>query len=73
MKKLISAVAFVVLTAGGVSAQPYKPNEAGVTMGHWHLNSRDITVSKKIFMAMGGVEGDPGPLQRAIFPGNMVI
>jgi catechol 2,3-dioxygenase-like lactoylglutathione lyase family enzyme len=73
MKKLISAVAFVVLAAGGVSAQPYKPNEAGVTMGHWHLNSRDIAVNKKIFMAMGGVEGDPGPLQRVIFPGNMVI
>jgi hypothetical protein len=49
MKKLISAVAFVVLAAGGVSAQPYKPNEAGVTMGHWHLNSRDIAVNKKIF------------------------
>jgi catechol 2,3-dioxygenase-like lactoylglutathione lyase family enzyme len=73
MKNLISAVAFVVLAAGGVSAQPYKPNEAGVTMGHWHLNSRDIAVNKKIFMAMGGVEGDPGPLQRVIFPGNMVI
>jgi catechol 2,3-dioxygenase-like lactoylglutathione lyase family enzyme len=73
MKKLISALSFMMLAAGGVSAQPYTPNAAGVTMGHWHLNSRDIAANKKIFLAMGGVEGEPGPLQRVIFPGNMVI
>ena len=43
MKKLISAVAFVVLAAGGVSAQPYKPNEAGVTMGHPTLDPALMT------------------------------
>ena len=42
-------------------------------MGHWHLNSRDIEANKKIFLAMGGTEGAPGPLQRVIFPGVMVI
>jgi hypothetical protein len=74
MKMLISAVCLVsALTAGSAWAQPYAPNEAGVTMGHWHLNSRDIEVNKKIFLAMGGTEGAPGPLQRVIFPGVMVI
>jgi catechol 2,3-dioxygenase-like lactoylglutathione lyase family enzyme len=74
MKKLISALCLVSgLTVGAACAQPYAPNEAGVTNGHWHLNSRDVEVNKKIFLAMGGVPGEPGPLQRVIFPGVMVI
>src|SRR3954454_23908987 len=28
------------LTAGGASAQPFPFNDAGVTNGHWHLNSK---------------------------------
>ncbi len=74
MKKLISALWLVSsLMAGAASAQPYAPNDAGVTNGHWHLNSRDIEVNKKIFLGMGGVAGAPGPLQRVIFPGVMII
>jgi catechol 2,3-dioxygenase-like lactoylglutathione lyase family enzyme len=74
LKGLISALWLASLAATGAAwAQPYAPNEAGVTMGHWHLNSRDIEVNKRIFMAMGGVDGGGGPLQRVIFPGVMVI
>ena len=74
MKKLISALWLVSsLTAGAAWAQPYAPNEAGVTNGHWHLNSGNLEANKKIFMGMGGVAGEPGPLQRVIFPGVMVI
>jgi catechol 2,3-dioxygenase-like lactoylglutathione lyase family enzyme len=83
MKKLISALWLVSsLTAGATMgatwastarAQPYTPNEAGVTNGHWHVNSRDVGVNRKIFEAMGGVPGEAGPLQRVIFPGVMVI
>jgi catechol 2,3-dioxygenase-like lactoylglutathione lyase family enzyme/extradiol dioxygenase family protein len=74
MRKLIFALGLALsLTAGAAWAQPYAPNEAGVTMGHWHLNSRDVEVNKKIFLAMGGTEGGPGPLQRVIFPGVVVI
>ena len=32
-------------------------------MGHWHLNSRDIEASKKIFLAMGGTLIQQGNLQ----------
>ena len=40
MKQLISALWLVSNLAMGTAwAQPYAPNEAGVTMGHWHLNS----------------------------------
>jgi catechol 2,3-dioxygenase-like lactoylglutathione lyase family enzyme len=74
MKKLISALWLASsLTAGAAWAQPYAPNEAGVTMGHWHLNSRDVEANKKIFLGMGGTEGGPGPLQRVTFPGVVVI
>jgi catechol 2,3-dioxygenase-like lactoylglutathione lyase family enzyme len=74
MKKLISALWLVSsLMAGAASAQPYAPNEAGVTNGHWHLNSRDIEVNKKIFLGMGGVPGEASPLQRVVFPGVMII
>ena len=74
MKRLIAALCLMSgLAAGTAWSQPYAPNEAGVTMGHWHLNSRDVEVNKKIFLGMGGTEGGPGPLQRVIFPGVMVI
>jgi catechol 2,3-dioxygenase-like lactoylglutathione lyase family enzyme len=73
MKRLIMALGLVSgLTAGAAWAQPYAPNEAGVTMGHWHLNSRDVEANKKIFLAMGGKDGGPGRLQRVIFPGVVV-
>ena len=71
MKKLISALWLVSsLTAGAAWAQPYAPNEAGVTNGHWHLNSGNLEANKKIFMGMGGVAGEPGPLQRVISPAS---
>ena len=43
-----------MLTAGTAAAQPALFNEAGVTMGHWHLVSKDIEANKKLFLAMGG-------------------
>src|SRR5271165_5892907 len=75
MKKLISALWLIsTLATGAAWAQPYAPNEAGVTNGHWHVNSRDVEVNKKIFVAMGGVvPAESGPLQRVIFPGVMII
>jgi catechol 2,3-dioxygenase-like lactoylglutathione lyase family enzyme len=41
------------LTAGTAAAQPAPFNEAGVTMGHWHLISKDVEANKKLFLAMG--------------------
>jgi catechol 2,3-dioxygenase-like lactoylglutathione lyase family enzyme len=70
--RLISAL-WLILPTAGAWAQPYTPNAEGVTMGHWHLNSRDIERSKKMFLAMGGVDGGGGPLQRVVFPGVLVI
>jgi catechol 2,3-dioxygenase-like lactoylglutathione lyase family enzyme len=74
MKTLISALWLASsLVVGTAYAQPYTPNEAGVTMGHWHLNSRDVDATRKIFVGMGGVAGDPtDALQRVTFPGVIV-
>src|SRR5580704_15204536 len=69
----ISALCLVSSLAGGTAlAQPYTPNEAGVTMGHWHLNSRDVAANKKIFVGMGGVDTSDDRLQRVTFPGVVV-
>src|SRR6478735_5985709 len=57
------------LTARTAVAQPVPFNELGVTMGHWHLASKDVEANKKLFLAMGGklfmVNGNP----LMMFPG----
>ena len=74
MKRLISAIWLMSnLAAGAAWAQPYTPKQAGVTMGHWHLNSRDVEANKKIFVGMGGTASEAGGLQRVTFPGVVVI
>jgi catechol 2,3-dioxygenase-like lactoylglutathione lyase family enzyme len=54
------------------SAQPFPVNAAGVTNGHWHLNSRDIEANKKIFVAMGGTAIKAGNFDIVRFPGVLV-
>src|SRR5579871_1882088 len=54
MKKLISALWLIsTLATGAAWAQPYAPNDSGVTNGHWHLNSRDVAANKHILLSMG--------------------
>jgi catechol 2,3-dioxygenase-like lactoylglutathione lyase family enzyme len=53
-------------------AQPLPFNDAGVTMGHWHLNSSDVEASKKMFVAMGGIAMKPGDFELVQFPGVIV-
>jgi hypothetical protein len=74
MTRLIAALFLLSTVAvGSASAQPFTPNGDGVTMGHWHLNSRDVEAQKKMLVGMGGVAGPPGDLQRVVFPGVVVI
>jgi len=42
------------LAAGTAQAQLAPFNDLGVTMGHWHLISKDLAANKKIFLGMGG-------------------
>jgi catechol 2,3-dioxygenase-like lactoylglutathione lyase family enzyme len=68
---VLVALLFVsTLTAGVAAAQPAPFNQAGVTMGHWHLASKDVEANKKLFLAMGGKLYMPGPTTPLImFPG----
>ena len=63
------------LAAGTAFAQTMPPNDAGVTMGHLHLNSVDVEANKKIFVGMGGtaIKMEGAPLQYVRFPGAIVI
>jgi catechol 2,3-dioxygenase-like lactoylglutathione lyase family enzyme len=67
-----TTIAFLVawaLTATSALAQPAPFNEIGVTMGHWHIVSKDVEANKKLFLAMGGkmymINGNP----MMMFPG----
>src|SRR3954449_2945617 len=74
MKRLMTALWLPSsLAAGTAWAQPYKPNEMGVTMGHWHLNSADVEANKKIFAAMGGNAVKAGDFEVVRFPGVVVM
>ena len=57
------------LGAGTTAAQPAPFNEAGVTMGHWHIASKDLEANKKLFLAMGGKLFMPGGNTLIMFPG----
>jgi catechol 2,3-dioxygenase-like lactoylglutathione lyase family enzyme len=57
------------LAMGSAAAQPAAFNELGVTMGHWHLISKDVDTNKKIFLAMGGKLFMPGGAPLMMFPG----
>ncbi len=61
------------LAAGPTFAQAYAPNEAGVTMGHWHLNSQQVEANKKLFVALGGTAIKPGDFEIVRFPGVAVF
>jgi len=61
------------LAAGAAAAQPFPFNAAGVTNGHWHLNSRDVAANEKIFVGMGGKAFVAGGRHRVTFPGVMII
>jgi catechol 2,3-dioxygenase-like lactoylglutathione lyase family enzyme len=57
------------LTVGVAAAQPAPFNAVGVTMGHWHLASKDVEANKKIFLGMGGKLFMPGGNPLIMFPG----
>jgi heme A synthase len=73
VKKLILALCGILMLSAQMAwGQAFAPNEAGVTMGHWHLNTRNIEATRKIFLAMGGTEVQ-GDNARVRFPGVLVI
>ena len=73
MKSLIAGLLFAsTLAATSAVAQPAPFNDVGVTMGHWHLASKDVEANKKIFVGMGGKWFKIGPNEYVMFPGVFV-
>ncbi len=73
MRRLISALTVIwMLGAGTAWAQAFPPNAAGVTMGHWHLNTRDVEANRNIFVALGGHAMRAGNFEVVRFPGVVV-
>ncbi len=74
MKRLLPILSLVVLwSPAGSWAQLQAPNEAGVTMGHVHLNVRDVEANKKFWQLLGGtpIEIDGTAVMK--FPGVFVF
>jgi catechol 2,3-dioxygenase-like lactoylglutathione lyase family enzyme len=69
MRTVIAGLCVASLLAAGTANAQYAPfNEAGVTMGHWHLISKDAEANKRIFVAMGGQPSKANPMS-LLFPG----
>jgi catechol 2,3-dioxygenase-like lactoylglutathione lyase family enzyme len=68
-KTFIALLFASALTAAPAAAQPAPFNEVGVTMGHWHIASKDMEANKKLFVAMGGKLYMPGGNPLIMFPG----
>src|SRR2546426_1922006 len=66
---LVALLLVLTLTAGTAAAQQAPFNEIGVTMGHWHIASKDVEANKKLFLAMGGKLFMPGGNPLIMFPG----
>ena len=75
MKKISVFVALLfalTLTSGTAAAQSAPFNQVGVTMGHWHIASKDVEANKKLFLAMGGKLYMPGGNPLIMFPGLFI-
>ena len=73
MRTFIVGLCLASTLAAGVAVAQQAPfNEAGVTMGHWHLVSLDVAANKKIFVAMGGTPVTRGTAEGVRFPGARV-
>ena len=68
-KVLVALLLASTLTAANAAAQLAPFNQAGATMGHWHIASKDVEANKKLFLAMGGKLYMPGGQPLIAFPG----
>ncbi len=57
------------LAASPAAAQPAPFNDVGVTMGHWHIISKDVEANKKLFLGMGAKMFMVGGNPLMMFPG----
>lgn len=63
----------VLVSAASSRAQLNPPNEMGVTVGHMHLNVRDVDAAKKFFLELGGTAIKSGPFEAVKYPGAIFL
>jgi catechol 2,3-dioxygenase-like lactoylglutathione lyase family enzyme len=69
--KILSLVA---LLAAPMMAQLFPANAEGITMGHVHLNARDVNAVKAFYTnAMGGTAVKNGAMEMVAFPGVLIL
>jgi catechol 2,3-dioxygenase-like lactoylglutathione lyase family enzyme len=73
IRLLICTTATLLSSMTMTLAQRAPFNEAGVTMGHWHLNSLDVEANKKIFVVLGGIPAHSGDFEIVKFPDVVVF
>src|SRR6188768_3472051 len=66
-------VGFLTLCTDTSHAQLAAPGPSGVAMGHLHLATKDVEVSRKFWTAMGGVPVQNGALQLIQVPGTFIM
>jgi catechol 2,3-dioxygenase-like lactoylglutathione lyase family enzyme len=69
MKIFVALLFASLLTTADAAAQLAPFNQVGVTMGHWHIVSKDVVANQKLFLAMGGTLYMPGGQPLIGFPG----
>ena len=71
MKRMLFAALALAstLTASPAVAQLAPYNDAGLTMGHWHIATKNVEAEKQLFLAMGGKLYNPGGQPLIGFPG----
>lgn len=73
MTKHLLTLSLAVLLPTAASAQLLPPNEMGVTMGHVHLNVRDLEAHKKFWGMLGGTPLKIDRTDVMKFPGVFVF
>jgi catechol 2,3-dioxygenase-like lactoylglutathione lyase family enzyme len=63
----------ILLSASASPAQLNPPNDMGVTIGHMHLNVRDVEASKKFYLELGGIGIKSGPFEGVKYPGAIFL
>src|SRR5664279_3575987 len=72
--KNLAAIAVVNIVIGSVplSAQLATPNAMGVSIGHVHVNARDIAAQQRFWVQVGGTLVHNGKIQMVQFPGMFI-
>jgi catechol 2,3-dioxygenase-like lactoylglutathione lyase family enzyme len=69
----LGTVVAVLFCAIASPAQLNPPNDMGVTIGHMHLNVRDVEAAKKFYLELGGTAIKSGPFEGVKYPGAIFL